>query len=494
MHHAMNRLTTNALPAFCSAMLALSAMASAHAMPAQAAAPAAPSAKPDEAAPPTAAEIEAARRKAAETFDAIIKAYRDPRGVSAQIEVVVGAGSAAGDGAAPAVACKGVFGSARRALIGLRGYQLRIAGGRIVATHDSNPLAYLDVSDHGSPYYALFNAFQSLPIPELALALGEDAPEEICMQLMPQIPDVLPARVVDEEVDGQVYRVLVLESDDLSQSLKLHFDPETHLVELAVGTRKAGAEVEPGASLTWTVKSRVERPAQAPDDATFAFDPTGKQKVDGLAALVVRDRGAAEDRDVEALKAGEPAPTLALPRLGGGDWDLVAARPRPVVLDFWATWCGPCVAALPSLAKLAAEFKGKVDVVLVNSGEQAPREEREATIRKVFEGRKVKVGADADLACVLDLDGQAARRWLVRAFPTTFVVAPDGRLAGVWVGNSPRNEREIHAKLVELCGGAPAGAAVPEAAPAKDAAPVKDVAPAPGAAADESVPGKPGRS
>ncbi len=424
-------------------------------------------------APPTAAEIEANRAKAAEAFAAILKAYRDPRGVRAEVEVVVGARGATEEGVAPTVACKVVFGSGRRAVVSLRGYELRIAGGRIVATHESNPLAYLDVSDHGSPYYALFNAFQSLPIPELALALGEDAPDEVCMQLMPQIPDVLPARVADEELDGQVYRMLLLESDDLSQSLRLYFDPETHLVEMAVGTRKSGAEVEDGAALTWKVRTRVSRPDAAPGDADFAFDPSGKQKVDGLAALIVRDERAAEDRAVEALKAGEPAPALALPRLGGGEWDLVTARPRPVVVDFWATWCGPCVAALPSLAKLAVEFEGKADVVLVNSGDNGSRDEREARIRKVFTERGVIADATAGaagpprLGCVLDLDGQAARRWLVRAFPTTFVVAPDGRLAGVWVGNSPKNEREIHAKLAELCGvaAAPAPAAGVEAAP-----------------------------
>ena len=54
------------------------------------------------------------------------------------------------------------------------------------------------------------------------------------------------------------------------------------------------------------------RPKNQPDDKTFALDVSGKQKVDGLAALVNRDPGATADRDVEALKAGEPAPALAL--------------------------------------------------------------------------------------------------------------------------------------------------------------------------------------
>ena len=79
---------------------------------------------------------------------------------------------------------------------------------------------------------------------------------------------------------------------------------------------------------------------------------------------------------------------------------------------------------------------------------QGSREDREANIKKVFEAAKVQ------LPCALDLDGLAARRWLIRAFPSTFVIAPDGKIAGVWQGTSPAIEREIRAKLAELCGGA----------------------------------------
>lgn len=384
-------------------------------------------------------------KAAHEALADILKAYRSAAGVVLSAEVSVGAKSGGGAGAAPAVKLQCTFGDKRQALVSLRDYQLRISGGKIVATHDSNALAYLEVSDHGSPYYALFNAFQALPIPELALGLGEDALDEVCMQLMPQLPDVLPVRVEDEEIDGQAGKVLVLESDDATQSLRLSFDPETKLLERSVGTKRGGPEVEEGAEVVWTVRSKAKVPPKAPDATTFAFDTTGKQKVDGLAALVVRAAGATEDRDVAGLKPGEPAPTLALPKVGGGEWDLVAQRPRPVLVDFWATWCGPCKGALPGLAKLKAEFEGKVDFMMVNSGEQGSREEREANIGKVFRERKV------EMPCVLDMDGQAARRWLVRAFPTTFVVAPDGKIAGMWEGSSPRSEREIHEKLKSLC-------------------------------------------
>jgi cytochrome c biogenesis protein CcmG/thiol:disulfide interchange protein DsbE len=410
--------------------------------------------------PSSAAQAEVARAR----LEAIVAAYRAEAGVEVSARATTGAGKAGVESEGAAVEASFTFGSERRAVVGLRGFDLRLAGGRIVATHESNPLVYLEVSDHGSPYYALFNAFSALPFPELALALGEDDPLETCMQLMPQIPNVVPVRLEEDEVDGQVLDVLVLESDDHTEELRLYHDPDTRLVERSVGLARGGGLVEEGATLRWTVVSRAARPKAAPDDGRFAIDVSSRQKVDGLAALVDRSPEAAEDRNVEALKPGEPAPMLALPRVGGGEWDLAAARGRPVVVDFWATWCGPCRAAMPGLARLAEEFDGRVAFMLVNSGEQGGREERE---RRILE----TLGDDEEwLPGVLDLDGQAARRWLVRAFPTTFVVAPDGTIAGVWEGASPRAKRELRETLERLAPAATDATDKP-AVPAAPAAP-----------------------
>lgn len=405
------------------------------------------------------------REKALAALKSIVAAYRDAKGVVVDTQVTIAAEKDGTAGRAEPVAAKFVFGSERRAVVDLRGYQLRFAGGKCVATHASNPLAYLEVSDHGSPYYALFNAFQALPFPELALALGEDDPLEVCMQLVPSIPNLQPVRVAEEELDGQVYATLDLESDDQTEELRLYFDPDTKLVERSRGVLRGGEAVEEGSALVFQSVSKVARPKDAPTDATFALDVSGRQKVDGLAALVDANEEAVADamadKEVEALKPGEPAPDLALPLRGGGEWSLVGARPKPVVVDYWATWCGPCRAAMPEIAKLAEEFAGRAEVMLVNSGEQGSREEREQRIGEVLKSRA------PGLRCVLDLDGMAARRWLVRAFPTTFLIAPDGRVAGVWEGSSPRSQRELREKLEKLCAeaaSAPAEAPAPEGA------------------------------
>ncbi|MFM7135200.1 MAG: TlpA family protein disulfide reductase [Planctomycetota bacterium] len=414
---------------------------------------------PQEAAPAKPVQDVAKDRERAEAaLKSLIEAYRSEQGVRVSTEVTVGAGSGGGSGTAEPMKAEFVFGPKRQAVVWLRGFELHFFDGRVSAAHESNPLAYLEVSDHGSPYYALFNAFQSLPFPEIALALGEDAPDEVCMQLVPQVPNVVPVRVEADEIDGQAVETLVLESDDGAERLRLSYDSESRLVEHAVATISGGDMVEDGAELTWTIRSKSARPKVAPGREIFEFNSKGRQKVEGLAALIDRtaagDRqpGAPEEPEPEAdLAKGDPAPELALPKVGGGEFDLAKSRDRPVVLDFWATWCGPCRAAMPELAKLAEEFDGRATVLLVNTGEQGSREDRERRIREVL-GERAKM-----LPCVLDLDGLAARRWLVRAFPTTMLVGTDGKIAGVWIGSTPRSQKELREKLASMC--------VPKAAP-----------------------------
>ena len=93
-----------------------------------------------------------------------------------------------------------------------------------------------------------------------------------------------------------------------------------------------------------------------------------------LAALALA--GCAEDRSGSTPAAGvagngrEPAPDFTLESLDGGEISLSDFRGKTVIIDFWATWCPPCVRTLPTMSDVAAEYKDRgVEFFAVDIGE-----------------------------------------------------------------------------------------------------------------------------
>jgi thiol-disulfide isomerase/thioredoxin len=92
-----------------------------------------------------------------------------------------------------------------------------------------------------------------------------------------------------------------------------------------------------------------------------------------LLFLSVRQSKVADQSEPGVIAAVEakPAPDFTLPVVAGGNpFQLqVAIKKQPVVLDFWATWCGPCRAELPSIEAVSRKYAGRVAVYGVNSSD-----------------------------------------------------------------------------------------------------------------------------
>lgn len=116
--------------------------------------------------------------------------------------------------------------------------------------------------------------------------------------------------------------------------------------------------------------------------------------------------------------ASRPTPALELPAWDGPPFRLADARGQVIVLNFWASWCEPCRAEMPSLELMAERHaKDRLQVVAVNY------RETDNTIRRYLAAWPLT------LPIVRDSDGAAARAWLVRIFPSTVVIGRDGRAA-----------------------------------------------------------------
>ncbi len=398
------------------------------------------------------------RARAEALLKSVMEAYRTSPSLDISTTVTIGAQGALAGAEAKSSTADFQFAPNREGVLAFNGYTLHLRKGMIRAFHTFNKDAYVEAGDDGSPFYALFNAFGDLPFIELALALGEDSVEDVCMQLLSHTPDVTPSLVEEHKsAQGSVESLhLFLEAD--GQRVVMVVDPVTKLVLRSTATVTQGDETEEGTALSWTATSSIARSDDAIDASELWPEVGARQKVDGLQSLVKRAPRPSDGDGAEidspsgaapppanAPKVGDTAPLFDLPRLTEGSCALKSLQGKFVLLDFWATWCGPCRAAMPPMTKMLSELEGRVVGVLVNAGEQGPIEDRKSRIREVFKVAEVPLeGARAEIA-VLDLDGAAARSFGVRAFPTIFLISREGILLGRWEGWSKVAENEIRA-------------------------------------------------
>lgn len=120
--------------------------------------------------------------------------------------------------------------------------------------------------------------------------------------------------------------------------------------------------------------------------------------------------------DVARWPAGQATPPLQALDLQGKTWRLAELRGRAVVLNFWATWCPPCRAEMPSLQQLA-EIYGpeQLQVLALNVGE-GPRR-----IAQYLQA------SGLELTVLLDPKSEAARAWGANVLPTTVLIDAEGR-------------------------------------------------------------------
>lgn len=143
-------------------------------------------------------------------------------------------------------------------------------------------------------------------------------------------------------------------------------------------------------------------------------------------------------RELKPYRGNPAPPPLDLATLDGPGRTLADYRGKVVVVNFWASWCPPCVHEMPSMQRLRDKLAGKpFEILAVNMAED------ESAVR-AFLRDKVNIR----FPVLMDRDGRALKDWKVFVFPTSFVLGPDGRIACALFGEMPWDTGEV-VRIVE---------------------------------------------
>jgi len=137
-------------------------------------------------------------------------------------------------------------------------------------------------------------------------------------------------------------------------------------------------------------------------------------------------------------RKGDKAPEFSLLGLDGKVHKLSEYRGKPVIVNFWGSFCPECVTEMPAIESQFEKWKGKVDVLGVNLSEDP------ITVRSFVSNFDVK------FPIILDKNKATEKKYGLQAYPTTFFINEEGKIADIFVGGmkEPDVEQRI-AKMLE---------------------------------------------
>ncbi len=274
------------------------------------------------------------------------------------------------------------------------------------------------------------------------LALGEkDSAQATLERVLDVHPDHPPslrvlARVLSEQ--GRFGAAAEAVEQALSRS-PFHLPS----LEQAVALRTQAGDAE--AASLWSKRLAALREGGGGDDLPTIHERRGLIELPRDPA-VASGNAAGPPRGLK-VRGGDPAPGFSARTLDGTEVSLSGLRGRVVLLDFWATWCGPCVAVMPTLSAWDAELGGAGFEVVGLSDELS------STVTR-FLARQKAGGVTYGHTLALE-GGEVRRAYGVSSLPTLVLVDREGRVDSVHIGAGDLSE--VRARITALLA-APAGA------------------------------------
>jgi peroxiredoxin len=269
-----------------------------------------------------------------------------------------------------------------------------------------------------------FGQILSSQNPSLIMALSQDP--------VAMFQGVNIARGEDVKIGDKAHAALKVSGPGVGD-MTLAIDPATSLVrrinmDMSADLKERGApDVK---SATVQIDYNTSTPGAAGKAEQFAWAPPAGAKDASAGA-----QGGESGQEADAL-VGKPAPDFKLNDLEGKEVALAGQKGSVVVLDFWATWCGPCVASMPHLEELHKEkSKDGVKVYAVNL-----REDKEKV-------QGFLTSKNFTLPALLDTEGAVAEQYKVQGIPQTVVIGKDGVVRKVFVGAGPDTAKQLKAEV-----------------------------------------------
>ena len=295
------------------------------------------------------------------------------------------------------------------AWVSTEGYEITALDGQLTIEHVDRPAKYVQKPLEGNllQSFASLTGGNSLLVPQAALRYGRTRDDYVAAFGLARAAGLRIRGVATVERDGKTFEQLTMENDK-GATVRALIDPETKFVTTIALTA-------PGSEFIVTMAPK--RLDDLPD--VMVVNITGRRRVETLHNLM-------------NLSAGDDAPNFTLETLDGRAVSLADHRGSLVVLDFWATWCGPCRLGLPKLQEFAtwAEREGlPVTVLPIDMAErQRTRDLKKAAVSRYWK----TVGYT--MSTLMDYDGTAARAYQVGGIPHTVVVDPQGKILKVEIG------------------------------------------------------------
>jgi thiol-disulfide isomerase/thioredoxin len=141
---------------------------------------------------------------------------------------------------------------------------------------------------------------------------------------------------------------------------------------------------------------------------------------------------------VGGTQVGNLAPDFQLQNLDGQTVSLGSLWGKPVLINFWATWCGPCRSEMPYIQEIYEEWTNKGLVVLaINIGESSSKVE------------EFMQGYNLSFTVLLDTKQDVAQRYNITGIPTTFFLDKDGIIQDKVIG-AFQNKAQIENRLSKI--------------------------------------------